>query len=275
MRRLVFGLSLGLGASLLAATVTLGQESRPETQEPRERPTSPETSPAPSPPPAPLPPPPPTPASNPSVVEPRARGDYPGNSRAHGSGADRARSYDVDPGTHRASPRAPGLPSRLVAVPDAPAASPPTYTRPRDGRPIVGSAVPRPSDGYWPSDGSPSWDWDHNSWYYPWGFGVWSFYDPLWSWFDSGWYYGGGTTYVATDVGHVKVKVRPNEAQVYVDGYFVGVVDEFDGPFQRLSLPEGPHRLEVKAGGFATLILDVRVLVHRTLTVRGELQRQP
>lgn len=139
---------------------------------------------------------------------------------------------------------------------------------------MLGSAVPRPPISDWPGDGSPSRDWDSDSWYYPWGFGFWSFYDPLWSWFDTGWGYG-GTTYVATDVGHLKVKVRPNKAEVHVDGYFVGIVDEFDGPFQRLTLPEGPHRIEVRAAGFASLFLDVRVLVNHTLTVRGELQRQP
>ena len=35
-------------------------------------------------------------------------------------------------------------------------------------------------------------------------------------------------------VGSIRLKVKPTDAQVYVDGYFMGVVDSFDGSFQRL-----------------------------------------
>ncbi len=34
---------------------------------------------------------------------------------------------------------------------------------------------------------------------------------------------------------------------MYVDGYYVGRVDDFDGLFQRLHLASGPHRLEIRA----------------------------
>lgn len=273
MRRLAPGLWLAMSIGLLAATAAWGQESPPERQEPKERPMSPHTfsAPAPSPPPAPAPAPPPTSP----VAEPRAHGADAGEVRTRGHSVRWARPDDADLGVHRAVPRAASGYSRAIAVPDPPDASVPPYSRPREGRPVVGAAVVRQPGGYWPDDHPPDWDWGYDWLYYPWGFGVWSLYDPFWgpgSDYDG---YYGGTAYVATNVGHVKVKVRPNEAQVYVDGYYVGVVDEFDGPFQRLSLPEGPHRVEVKAQGFATLALDVRVLVNHTITVRGELRRQP
>ena len=56
--------------------------------------------------------------------------------------------------------------------------------------------------------------------------------------------YGGG--YAVHDVygrgeqGNLKLKVKPRAAKVYVDGYFVGMVDEFDGAFQKLALNTRP-----------------------------------
>ena len=39
---------------------------------------------------------------------------------------------------------------------------------------------------------------------------------------------------------------RPRDAAVYVDGYYAGIVDDFDGVFQRLTLEVGPHRIELE-----------------------------
>ena len=53
----------------------------------------------------------------------------------------------------------------------------------------------------------------------------------------------------AATKGALRLKVKPVEASVYVDGYYVGVVDDFDGVFQRLRLEPGPHHLEIRAAG--------------------------
>ena len=42
-----------------------------------------------------------------------------------------------------------------------------------------------------------------------------------------------------------------------MDGYFVGVVDSFDGTFQKLELDGGHHKVEVKADGYETAEFDV------------------
>ena len=39
----------------------------------------------------------------------------------------------------------------------------------------------------------------------------------------------------------VRVMVTPRDAEVYVDGYYAGIVDDFDGIFQRLRVPPGDH----------------------------------
>jgi hypothetical protein len=78
----------------------------------------------------------------------------------------------------------------------------------------------------------------------------------------------------AYGVGQLKLKVSPPDAQVYVDGYFTGLVDDYDGFFQRLTIDSGPHRIEIRKPGFVTLSFDVRIPPDETVTYRGELQPQ-
>jgi hypothetical protein len=71
--------------------------------------------------------------------------------------------------------------------------------------------------------------------------------------------------------GDVRLEVRPREAAVYVDGYYAGIVDDFDGVFQRLTLEAGPHRIEIELPGFETRGFDVMVDPTRTVDVREDL----
>ena len=50
----------------------------------------------------------------------------------------------------------------------------------------------------------------------------------------------------------VRLHVKPREAAVYVDGFFAGLVDEFDGVFQRLPLPPGGHEFVLYLEGYRT-----------------------
>ncbi len=124
--------------------------------------------------------------------------------------------------------------------------------------------------------------------WYPWGWGgygfagYYGFYDP-WGYGGYGYRgrygygYGYGGQYYSTrrDEGSVRLKVKPRDAEVYVDGYYAGVVDNFDGVFQSLPLDVGPHRIEVQLDGHAPLTFDVRVLSGRKITFEGELQPAP
>jgi hypothetical protein len=51
----------------------------------------------------------------------------------------------------------------------------------------------------------------------------------------------------------LKLQVSPKEAEVYVDGYFAGVVDEFDGAFQRLHVVPGQHEIVVYLEGYRSI----------------------
>jgi hypothetical protein len=51
----------------------------------------------------------------------------------------------------------------------------------------------------------------------------------------------------------LKLEVTPKEAAVYVDGYFAGTVDEFDGAFQRLRVLPGQHEIVVHLDGYKSI----------------------
>lgn len=73
--------------------------------------------------------------------------------------------------------------------------------------------------------------------------------------------------------GDLRLKITPRHAAVYVDGYYAGVVDDFDGFFQRLTLEVGPHLIEVEAPGLESMVFDVYVDPSRTVDLHGDLLR--
>jgi hypothetical protein len=75
----------------------------------------------------------------------------------------------------------------------------------------------------------------------------------------------------APTTGLLRLLVTPSSAQVFVDSYYVGTVDDLDA--QRvLQLEAGPHRIEIRAPQYQTLTVDIRVLPLETVTYRGALE---
>jgi hypothetical protein len=81
------------------------------------------------------------------------------------------------------------------------------------------------------------------------------FYDPFYGpypwWPRSA--YGWGYYPVFDYRAEVRIQATPRDAAVYVDGFYAGVVDDFDGAFQRLPLTPGGHRIELFMDGFRTV----------------------
>ena len=73
------------------------------------------------------------------------------------------------------------------------------------------------------------------------------------------------------DTGSLRLHVEPRDAQVYVDGYYAGIVDEFDGHFQHLDLSPRPHHVEIRAPGHQPLAFDVVIQSHHKTDYRGKL----
>lgn len=95
-------------------------------------------------------------------------------------------------------------------------------------------------------------------------------YDP-WPW--TGWYGADDSPSASDGEGALRLKVKPVEAAVYVDGYYAGLVDDFDGVFQRLRLDAGPHRIEIRSPDYDTLSFDVLIQPDHTTTLQGEMRR--
>jgi hypothetical protein len=74
--------------------------------------------------------------------------------------------------------------------------------------------------------------------------------------------------------GGLRLSGAPGEAQVFVDGYFVGTLADIEGG-RPLAIAAGPHRLEVRAAGYQSIAIDVQIAPYETLTYRAVLDRLP
>ena len=115
---------------------------------------------------------------------------------------------------------------------------------------VVGAAYPYYSPFYW------------NSFYGPWG-----------PWGPYGWpppygYYG-RYGYAS----EVRIMATPREAEVYVDGYLVGTVDDFDGWSQRLRLQPGEHDIELYLEGHRSVKQRMLLRPGETYKIRAALER--
>ena len=123
---------------------------------------------------------------------------------------------------------------------------------PRVIRPTVIQVVP-----YRPYVYRPSWSvgvYYGYEGYYPYGYTPRGYFDPI-----PGRYYGG-----------VRITGAPRDARVFADGYYVGIVDDFDGIFQHINLEAGPHHIEIQWGGYEPVAFDVMVRPGETITFRAD-----
>ena len=225
----------------------------------------------------------------PSRPESRARGNAP-ERRGGGERAISRGSGGETRGTSRVGSASSDSGGRDRVTPPADRAVP-AYSRPREGRTATGTVVDRqfpPRGGgrtdiyYYPYYSS-----YYSRYFWPgYGFGLGYYsYDPLWfdPYYDpyfSGGYYGGSGGYgyqsgPYRETGSLRLKLKPRDAKVYIDGYFVGVVDSFDGLFQKLGLEAGGHRVEVRADGYEPLQFEVLITPGESVTYKGELKRIP
>jgi hypothetical protein len=119
--------------------------------------------------------------------------------------------------------------------------------------------------GWWgPGWWGPSMYWGSPYWWGAWGpspWGLWPYIDPL---------------YMRTAaMSSVRVQVQPVQTEVFVDGYFAGVVDSFDGTFQRLRLDPGQHVIELYLPGHQPVRQDLLLAPGEGYKVRHTMQPLP
>lgn len=100
-----------------------------------------------------------------------------------------------------------------------------------------------------------------------WGAYGWNPYYPFWY---TPYPYGGyGGFY--DNLGEVRTQVKPRQAQVYVDGYYAGLVDDYDGWAQRLKLKPGGHEVSIYLKGYRPIKETVYAQPGQTVNIKGDL----
>jgi hypothetical protein len=101
------------------------------------------------------------------------------------------------------------------------------------------------------------------------------FYDPWFGpwgpWYPAPYAYGYYPRFAAPEAD-VRVLVKPKNAEVYVDGYYAGIVDDFDGIFQRLRLPPGQHEITLHLEGYRTVHQSLYLTPDSTYKLRYTMQ---
>lgn len=73
--------------------------------------------------------------------------------------------------------------------------------------------------------------------------------------------------------GSLSLLTTPPSAQVFVDGFYAGLAEEFGYSGRPMTVPAGPHRVELRAAGYETLSFNVMVEPNGIVRYRGDMQR--
>lgn len=97
------------------------------------------------------------------------------------------------------------------------------------------------------------------------------------SWIQWGYPWGGYPPYGYYQYGRaditssLRIDVTPREAEVFVNGYSAGLVDDFDGIFQRLRLPPGGYEIAIYLEGYRTIYRNIYLSPNSSHTIRDQM----
>jgi hypothetical protein len=72
--------------------------------------------------------------------------------------------------------------------------------------------------------------------------------------------------------GGMSLDITPTDADVYIDGAYVGRVADFSPMYQPLTMTPGRHHVELDAAGCEPLVFDVDIVAGQVLPYRGALR---
>ena len=81
-----------------------------------------------------------------------------------------------------------------------------------------------------------------------------------------------GYRYASRDAS-VRFDVKPKDAAVYVDGYYAGLVDDYDGAFQRLRTAPGGHEITLYLEGYRTYSEHVYLSADHTFKFKHRMEK--
>jgi PEGA domain-containing protein len=76
-----------------------------------------------------------------------------------------------------------------------------------------------------------------------------------------------------TALGGVSFDITPGDAQVYVDGSYMGVVSNFSATSEPLTLTVGRHSIEIRAAGYKTRAFEADVTPGQVIPYQGTMER--
>jgi hypothetical protein len=77
---------------------------------------------------------------------------------------------------------------------------------------------------------------------------------------------------VAAPLGGLVLQTIPDMAQVFVDGYYVGLAEEFGLRGRAMDISAGAHRVELRASGYEPLAFSVIIAANDIVRYRGDMQ---
>jgi hypothetical protein len=70
----------------------------------------------------------------------------------------------------------------------------------------------------------------------------------------------------------VSFEITPGNAQLFVDGSYIGTVDQFTPTTQPLGLTPGRHHIEIRAQGYRTMVFDADIIAGQVIPYQGAMQ---
>lgn len=126
----------------------------------------------------------------------------------------------------------------------------------------------------------------YDPYYYSWGYGrrPYGLYGYGYGYYDYGYSYGDyygyypssyyrSYRYRSGNIAQIRTLVEPAKTRVYVDGYYAGIVDDFDGLLQRLNVSPGRHEITLKLEGYKSHTFAIYANRDQTLKLRWDMER--
>jgi hypothetical protein len=77
----------------------------------------------------------------------------------------------------------------------------------------------------------------------------------------------------ATNNAGVSFEITPADADVYIDGSYVGRVSDFGPQSEPLGLTPGRHHIEIRRSGYQTMSFDTDAVAGEVIPYQGTMQR--
>ena len=76
-----------------------------------------------------------------------------------------------------------------------------------------------------------------------------------------------------SNLGGMSFEITPSDAQVFVDGNYVGTAGQFTPTTQPLGVGSGHHHVEIRDAGYKTMSVDVDIVAGQVIPYQGQMER--